>query len=41
MMTDDWRPEEFRILFNALDIDLSGNIDYKEFARKLEKFGEQ
>ena len=41
MMTDDWRPEEFRILFNALDTDLSGEIDYREFARKLEKFGVQ
>ena len=34
-MTED----EFRILFNALDNDHSGRIDYKEFARKMERYG--
>ena len=30
---------EYKILFNAIDVDMSGKIDYREFSRKLEKFG--
>ena len=30
---------DYRLLFNAVDTDHSGSIDFREFQRKLERHG--
>ena len=35
----DLTVQEIDVVWDALDVDKSGSIDYKEFARKLEHYG--